>query len=172
MKKTDAARIGLLIASECLSVRIRALSRVVTRIYDAALAPLGVSTAQMNLLAAIALNGSARPAHLSRVLDMEKSTLSRDLKRMEQLGWIHSSTAPRGRAVALTPAGARLLVRVEKAWTEAQAAVERHLGKQHFARLRSTLPSPVKARSRHRRTSIRGCSARTGSGSRRRLSSA
>jgi DNA-binding MarR family transcriptional regulator len=148
VKKADAARIGLLIASECLSVRVRALARAVTRIYDAALAPLGVSTAQMNLLAAIALNGVARPAHLSRVLDVEKSTLSRDLQRMERAGWIRSTVAPqgRGRAVALTPAGSRLLVEVETAWNEAQAAVERHLGKRRFAQLRSALPSPVRSR--------------------------
>jgi DNA-binding MarR family transcriptional regulator len=147
VKKPDTARIGLLIASECLSVRVRALSRVVTRLYDAALAPLGVSTAQMNLLAAIALNGTARPAHLSRVLEVEKSTLSRDLKRMEQLGWVRTTAAPRGRAVALTPTGSRLLVDVERAWNDAQIALERQLGKRLFARLRSALPSPVRSRS-------------------------
>lgn len=148
MRNTDAARIGLLIASECLSVRIRALSRVVTRIHDAALAPFGVSTAQMNILAAIAVIGSARPNQLSSVLQVEKSTLSRDLKRMGQLGWVRSTAARRGRAVTLTRAGSRLLVNLEKTWNEAQAAVERHLGKSQFARLRSALPSPLPSRSR------------------------
>src|SRR5205823_8159797 len=108
VKKPDAARVGLLIASECLSVRVRSLARVITRIYDAALARHGVSTAQMNLLAAIAVSGGARAADLTRILEMEKSTLSRDLQRMEQLGWIRFQGASRGRAVTLTPAGSRL----------------------------------------------------------------
>jgi len=152
VKRTDAERIGLMIASECLSVRVRRLSRVITRIYDAALAPLGVNTAQMNLLAAIALTGGARAADLTRILEVEKSTLSRDLKRMEQLGWVHARavSGKRGRMVVLTSAGSRLVVAVEKAWNEAQAAAEKELGGDSFARLRHALPSPVRSASRAR----------------------
>jgi DNA-binding MarR family transcriptional regulator len=151
VKKPDAARVGLLIASECLSVRVRSLARVITRIHDAALARHGVSTAQMNLLAAIALSGGPRAADLTRILEMEKSTLSRDLQRMEQLGWIRSKGASRGRgrAVTLTPAGSRLLVDLEHTWNKAQAAVEQQLGRRQFARLRDALPSPLKSASRH-----------------------
>jgi len=152
VKRPDAERIGLMIASECLSVRVRRLSRVITRIYDAAFAPLGVNTAQMNLLAAIALTGGARAADLTRVLEVEKSTLSRDLKRMEQLGWVHSRAASgkRGRTVALTPAGSRLVIAMEKVWSEAQLAAEKELGRDSFARLRHALPSPVRSASRAR----------------------
>jgi DNA-binding MarR family transcriptional regulator len=152
VKRTDAERIGLMIASECLSVRVRRLSRVITRIYDAAFAPLGVNTAQMNLLAAIALTGGVRAADLTRVLEVEKSTLSRDLKRMEQLGWVRSGSTPekRGRIVVLTPAGSRLLVAMEKAWNQARTAVEKEVGRDSFSRLRDALPSPVKSASRGR----------------------
>ena len=93
VKKADAERIGRLIATECLSVRVRRLDRVITRMYDAALARHGLTTAQMNLLAAIAATGGARAADLTRVLEVEKSTLSRDLKRMEQLGWVRARAA-------------------------------------------------------------------------------
>ncbi len=108
VKQADSKEVGRLIASECLSVRVRRLGRVITRIYDAALAPHGVSTAQLNLLAAIAVCDGARPGDLTRLLEVEKSTLSRDLKRMEQLGWVRSDPVlPRGgRRVTLTPAGA------------------------------------------------------------------
>jgi len=88
VKKANSKEVGRLIASECLSVRVRRLGRVITRIYDAALAKHGVSAAQLNLLAAIAAGDGARPGDLTRLLDLEKSTLSRDLKRMERLGWV------------------------------------------------------------------------------------
>jgi len=147
VKKDSAARIGLLIASECISVRVRRLGRLITRIYDAALAPHGVNTAQMNLLAAIAVTGGARAADLTHILEAEKSTLSRDLKRMEQLGWVRTAASPRsrGRIVILTPAGSRLLVELEETWNKAQAAVEKQLGPRDFARLRAALPSPLKS---------------------------
>ena len=146
MKQADAAQVGRLMAAECLSVRVRRLGRVITRIYDAALTPHGVSIAQLNLLAAIAASGGVRAVHLGRLLEVEKSTLSRDLKRMERIGWIHSgSVSPRGgRLVVLTSAGSRLLLRVREAWEQAQAAAEDELGQTTFARLRSALPSPLK----------------------------
>jgi DNA-binding MarR family transcriptional regulator len=141
MKKADAGQIGRLIASKCLSVRVRRLGRVITRIYDAALAPHGVGIAQLNLLSAIAASGGARAVDLARILDLEKSTLSRDLKRMEEMGWVR---AGEGRVWTLTPAGSRLLVAVHAAWEKAQAAAERELGGTTFAQLRRVLPSPLK----------------------------
>jgi len=150
MKKVDAGQIGRLIASECLSVRVRRLGRVITRIYDAALAPHGVSAAQLNLLSAIAATGGARAVDLARVLEAEKSTLSRDLKRMEQIGWVRAGRAAgnAGRLVTLTPAGSRLLLEVRESWEKAQAAAEEELGKTTFAQLRNALPSPLKGRAR------------------------
>ena len=144
MKKADPAETGRLIASECLSVRVRRLGRVINRIYDAALAPHGVSAAQLNLIAAIAA-GCASPGGLTRLLEVEKSTLSRDLKRMEQLGWVRSEAVlPRGgRRVTLTPAGSRLLTGVRPAWDEAQAAAQAELGDEPFSHLRLALPSPL-----------------------------
>jgi DNA-binding MarR family transcriptional regulator len=148
VKKAGAREVGRLIASECLSVRVRRLGRVVTRIYDAALAPHGVSAAQLNLLSAIAVGEGARPKDLAQLLDLEKSTLSRDLKRMEQLGWLRSNEAGPGggRFVTLTPAGSRLLTDLRPAWEKAQAAARAELGHEPFAQLLAALPSPLKAR--------------------------
>jgi DNA-binding MarR family transcriptional regulator len=148
LKKTQ--ELGRLVASECLAVRVRRLGRVVTRIYDRALAPHGVSTAQFNLLAAVAATGGARPVDLAALLDVEKSTLSRDLERMRRLGWVHSKTGVGGtRLVALTASGGRLLVSARRAWEAAQAAAVSELGSGNVDRLRRALPSPV-SRWRHR----------------------
>jgi DNA-binding MarR family transcriptional regulator len=142
----DARAVGRLIASDCLSVRLRRLGRVINRIYDAALAPYGVGAAQLNLLSAIAACGGARPGDLIRLLDLEKSTLSRDLKRLEQAGWVRSGAPSRdGRLVTLTPAGSRLLVDVRGAWEKAQATARTELGHGPFAQLQRALPSPLES---------------------------
>ena len=135
---SEAARV---IASRCLAVRVRRLGRLVTRIYDAALAPHGISTAQVNLLAAIGFIGEGRPGDLIEALDMEKSTLSRDLKRMQQLDWVQvrPARAGRGHTLALTTAGARLLVAILPAWREAQAKARAELGRAPLAKLRDLL---------------------------------
>jgi len=135
---TDFAR---LMASECLAVRVRRLGRVITRVYDAALAPHGITIAQLNLLTAIVAADGARLTDLGRILDVEKSTLSRDLQRMELLGWIRFDPrqSSRGRTISLTTAGTRLLLEVRPAWEKAQETARSQLGRRAFARLRNLL---------------------------------
>jgi len=138
----ESRSFACLMASECLAVRVRRLGRVITRLYDAALTPHGVTIAQLNLLTAIAAAGGARLTDLGRILDVEKSTLSRDLKRMQQLGWIRFAPtgSRRRRSISLTPAGARLLLEVRPAWEKAQETARSQLGRGAFAGLRKLLP--------------------------------
>ena len=139
-----------LIAEECIAVSLRLLTRAVTKIYNHALRPHGLTVGQMNILVAASLMGQARQQDICRVLFLEKSTLSRDLKRMEHIGWVRAGRAAGDarRLVTLTPAGSRLLLEVREAWEKAQAAAEEELGKTTFAQLRSALPSPLKGRTR------------------------
>ena len=152
MKEAGPREVGRLIASECLALRVRRLGRVITRIYDAALAPHGITTAQLNLLAAIAVADGARPTDLTRLLGVEKSTLSRDLKRMEQSGWVHSepTRAGRGRSLTLTPAGSRLLIKVRPAWEKGQATALAELGQRPLAQLQKLLPLRLPVAGRRR----------------------
>jgi DNA-binding MarR family transcriptional regulator len=145
MKQAGPQRVARVIASGCVALRVRRLGRVVTRIYDSALAPHGINVSQLNLLAAISIAEGARQVDLGRFLDVEKSTLSRDLRRMEDFGWIESTplSSGRGRAVALTPAGARLLEEAQPAWEKAQKAARSQLGKSAFAQLRNLLGPPI-----------------------------
>ncbi len=151
MKGDGASEVGRLIASQCLAVRVRRLGRVISRIYDAALAEHGINIAQLNLLAAIAVGGRARPSDLTRLLDLEKSTLSRNLKRMESLGWVRSDpeVPRRGRPWWLTPAGSRILVKMRAVWEKAQAMARVELGQRSFAqphKLLSSLAPSAKSR--------------------------
>ena len=74
------------IAAECIAVRLRMLNRVITRMYDDALRPLGLRSTQLNILVATAKLGVARPADLCDRLQIETSTLSRNVDRMKTNG--------------------------------------------------------------------------------------
>jgi DNA-binding MarR family transcriptional regulator len=141
VKRDEATDFARLMASECMAVRVRRLGRVITRVYDAALAPHGITIAQLNLLTAIVAAEGARLTDLGRILDVEKSTLSRDLQRMEVLGWIRFDPrqSSRGRSISLTPAGTRLLLQVRPAWEKAQETARSQLGRGAFAQLRKLL---------------------------------
>jgi DNA-binding MarR family transcriptional regulator len=118
----------LTIAGECIAARMRILNRVVTGIYDDALRPHGVRVSQMNILVVVAARGPIRQADVARQLQLEKSTLSRDLDRMLARGWVRANTGS-GRSPKLeaTDAGRQLLRTILPKWRAAQVEATRLL---------------------------------------------
>ena len=118
------------IAGECIAVRLRMLNRVTTNIYDHALRPLDLKVSQMNILAAAATMGTARPLDVCEYLQLDVSTLSRNVDRMKARGWLEVVADKDGRAqpFRLTPQGRKLLEKAVPAWTEAQQQVKKVLG--------------------------------------------
>ena len=129
---TDRKTITLIdtIAGECIAVRMRMLNRVVTNIYDDALRPLGVKVSQMNILVAAGRMGTARPAEICERLQLDVSTLSRNVERMKARGWLEVIPDEDGRAqpFRLTNEGRKLLERAAPAWKKAQRQARSLLG--------------------------------------------
>ena len=119
------------IAKTCIAVRMRMLNRLVTNVYDEALRPLGLKVSQMNILVAAAKMGVARPTDVCKHLQLDVSTLSRNVERMKARGWLKTIPADDGRAqpFQLTYAGKRLVERAIPAWETAQQQVTTSLGK-------------------------------------------
>ena len=86
---------------------MRQLSRIVTRVYDDAMRPLGITASQYTLLAQLAARDAITAVEIGHELDIEKSTLSRNLKRLLALGHINMDppAGRRGRGLHLTPKG-------------------------------------------------------------------
>ncbi len=82
-----------LIAGECLAVRTRLLNRTITGIYDEALRPHGVTVGQLNILVFVAKRGPLLAGDVARRLNMEKSTVSRNVRLMRENGWLDGSRA-------------------------------------------------------------------------------
>ncbi len=118
------------IVLECLAVRVRLISRAVTGLYDLALAGHGVSIAQVNLLAALGKVGPCTPTRLGDLLQLERSTISRNLTLLLKQGWVIavSSDARGMREVALTSAGRKKIDSVLPDWRAAQQQAAQLLG--------------------------------------------
>jgi DNA-binding MarR family transcriptional regulator len=110
------------VVTACLGYRTRKLARTVTRLYNDQLRPLGLNITEMNLMAAIAAQGSAQPARLGRAMELEKSTLSRNSSRLVDRGWVELRDHPDGPGMllALTERGNEMLLHAIPAWKEAQ----------------------------------------------------
>lgn len=133
-----AGRCAEVMGGECLALRARLISRVISRIYDEALRPHGLKGSQMSILAVIAGLGQADPGEICRLLELDASTLSRNVRRMTTRGWIKRSPKGDRRAhqFELTPEGEDVLVSSFPRWQEAQARAAEALGVKNVAGLR------------------------------------
>jgi DNA-binding MarR family transcriptional regulator len=130
-------RMSQRMAKECIAMRVRRLNRVVTKIYDDALRPLGLRTAQQTILAAISLMQTATPSDLEHRLSLEKSTVSRNVERMQRRGWVEFVPGEDGRShsLKLTAKGTKLLRESTVLWHVAQKRAASLLGKERVTAL-------------------------------------
>jgi DNA-binding MarR family transcriptional regulator len=110
-------------AATCLATRVRQLSRIITRMYDDAMRPLGITASQYTLLAQLASRDGITAVEIGHELDIEKSTLSRNLKRLLALGMIimDPPAGRRGRGLHLTSKGQVILKDAYPVWQAAQS---------------------------------------------------
>ncbi len=119
-----------LIAGECLAVRIRLLNRTITAIYDDALRPFGLTVGQLNILVVVAKLGPLSQGDVARRLNMEKSTVSRNIDRMRRNGWLSVTPTGRTQELSLTGKGRTLLGKAATPWGEAQTRAKAVLGRE------------------------------------------
>ena len=125
------------IARTCIALRLRLLNRGVTNLYDDALRPLGLKVRQLNLLVVTAKLGLAQPAKVCDLLQLDPSTLSRNVERMRAKGWLEAVPGEDARTqpFRLTAPGRKLLARVVPAWEQAQRQAGELLGGEGIALL-------------------------------------
>ncbi|MFY9917878.1 MAG: MarR family winged helix-turn-helix transcriptional regulator [Mycobacterium sp.] len=113
-------------------MRIAYLHRLVSRRFEQALRPLGLSVPQLEILSALILGGGPRrPSELAQRLGMERSTVSRNLALMTRHGLVETTeTSPTGRSlwITVTVGGRSALAKAEQAWQSAQTDVQKAIG--------------------------------------------
>jgi DNA-binding MarR family transcriptional regulator len=126
MAHGDAQQAAQAIATECLALRVRRLDRLLSRIYDTALRPHRVTVAQLGLLTAVRLSGPVSPSKLGEILDLERSTVSRNVALLLRNGWVSAAVAQDGRSqlLSITRRGQVLLDEAIPAWRRAQREAE------------------------------------------------
>ena len=137
-------------ARRCACASIRRTDRVLTQFYDEILAPSGLYVTQFTTLAMLA--EAAAPIsinHLAELLVMDRTTLTRNLEllRKQHLVRIEEGQDRRMRLVFLTQEGEQALRRAWPLWQEAQARIERALGRERLEGLLADLSAVLAAAS-------------------------
>ena len=121
----------------CTSFKLRQLARRVGRHYDQQVAAVGLKTTQYSLLSHIAQLGPLRPSDLAARMGLEPSTLTRNLAPLVAQGWVEvlAGQDGRSRSVTLTAAGRIKRNEAQRAWKQAQLALNQRLGVERVAQL-------------------------------------
>lgn len=130
------------IATACVCLNVRRAARLVARRYDEAFRPLGITSGQFSILAALLRDDTVPLGSLAEALGMDRTTLNRNLRPLEAQNLIVTTadmSDRRVRGLELTDAGRKLLDRALPVWTRTQADSQRRLAPSGWAGLRSQL---------------------------------
>lgn len=127
--------------TRCMVSNSRMAARAITRRYDAQARPFGITSTQFSLLGAIIEAGDRTVTELAEARGFERTTLIRNLDRLEKLGLISSRTAEHGngRICSLTPKGQETVKQLLPLWRRVQAEIRAKLGAEGFDQALATL---------------------------------
>ena len=125
----------------CTNLLLRQLMRRVARHYDAEVGRTGLKGTQYSLLSAVLRLGPLRPVDLAAALQLDASTLSRNLRPLIDAGWIEQVAGPDARShlVGITPSGREKRAEAQRRWRVAQEAINRILGAGRVVRLHALI---------------------------------
>ncbi len=116
---------------DCACLAIRQAARLVTQFYGVELGG-SLEIPQFGLLSMLEKRPGCPQAGLARSLNLDKTTLSRNLKLMEKNGWIERAKSEdlRERGFHLTAEGKKLLHAARPKWKRAQERFHAAMGPQ------------------------------------------
>jgi len=120
--------------SQCMVSNTRMAARAITRRYDAYLRPFGITATQFSLLGGISQMPDATVSEIADARGFDRTTLTRNLDRLEAMGLIasHHPEHGNGRISDVVPKGRALLDDALPLWRQAQAEMKADLSSRTF----------------------------------------
>lgn len=129
------------IGNRCICFNLRRAARLVTQQYDKTFQRSGLKVNQFSILIACYDPDGILLTGLAKRLGMDRTTLTRNLAHLENLGVvsIKSGDDRRERIVRVTDKGADLLEKAYPLWQQAQREIVSQIGRGGFKELLSSL---------------------------------
>lgn len=128
-------------STPCVCASFRKATRALTLLYDGYLRPSGLRVTQYSLLRNIQAREPIGVNQLAEVTVTDRTTLTRNLRVLQQGGLIliREGEDRRSREVTVTPRGREAVVKATPCWERAQAHVVGQVGAEHWRILREEL---------------------------------
>ena len=108
---------------ECIGSRLRGLSRKVDSIYRKHLEGTDITENQLSVMMALYITGKIEQIEIGRILNLERSSLSRNLTRLIDQGLILKEGAVNRPLISLSKKGIQKVDSVTPAWERAMDEV-------------------------------------------------
>lgn len=119
---------GKTFQSNCYCVNLRRSAGVVSDYYDRALSELNINASQFYLLVTLEQLEYANGTQLAEVVGLDRSTMVRNARVLQEHGWIRETVKGRGKNFTLTDAGKTVLEEGRPLWQSAQEKMVAYLG--------------------------------------------
>ena len=131
----------------CTNLKLRQLMRRVAQRYDAEVGQVGLKGTQYSLLSYIVKLGPIRPVDLAAGMNVDASTLSRNLQPLVAAGWVtlEAGADARSRLVHATEAGREKRAEAQRRWRVAQEGINAALGPQRVIALHALIDEAMQA---------------------------
>jgi DNA-binding MarR family transcriptional regulator len=125
----------------CTNLKLRQLSRRVTRLYDREVGVTGLKNTQYSLLSHVVLLGPIQPSALAARMKLNASTLTRNMQPLIAQGWIRLEPGvdARSRLLVATDEGKALRAEAQRAWKRAQLSLNERLTPQRVVKLHALI---------------------------------
>jgi DNA-binding MarR family transcriptional regulator len=126
----------------CLCFAAQRAARALARRFDEALSPLALTSGQFSLLTSLNRPEPPSMGSIAALLVMDRTTLTANLKPLEQRGFVEIAVDEadrRVRRLILTPAGRRVLQSALPVWVEVHGEIDRLVTPHDGKALRSGL---------------------------------
>jgi DNA-binding MarR family transcriptional regulator len=123
----------------CLCTGLRRAAHAMTAIYDEALAPSGLKITMFRVVRRLSEAGEPTITELAAIVDLDRSSLGRNLKVLERDGYVAlgGGEDERSKVVRLTPKGKAALAKAKPLWLGVQRRMKARLSTETDALLRT-----------------------------------
>lgn len=112
---------------ECISGKMTRLNRITANIFRKYISPFGITNSQLTLLFILTKRENINQKQLSEIAILEKSSLNRNLKRLDASGLINKRNFP---LFSISQKGKILVNQIIPEWRKAMIEIEEILGKE------------------------------------------
>lgn len=114
----------------CINAKLRRLHRLIDAVYQKKIRPFGLRGSMLSILFIIGKREHINQKAIADMLVLDQSTMSRDIKRLKDKGWVAiiKGQDARHSELQLTPEGKVLLEEIAPVWEQLNHSIHQILG--------------------------------------------